>query len=100
MGENKTAHTKEDDYIRFYNRQGGVEEFPIETEDFAKEHGGADPRLRVSLFRGHEPEELGQMADLRAGMMSIGIGMAANLSMKENRRVWLGEFFEELKAHE
>ncbi len=100
MGENKSAHTKADDYIRFYNRDGGVDEYVIETEDFAREHGGADPRLRNSLFRGHEPESLGQMADLRAGMMSIGIGMAANLSMKENRRVKLSEFFEELKAYE
>jgi len=37
------------------------------------------------------------MADTRAGLMSISIGMAANLSMKENRRVYLSEFYDELK---
>jgi hypothetical protein len=36
------------------------------------------------------------MADTRAGMMSIGIGMAANISMKENRRVYLSEFYGDL----
>ena len=47
-----------------------------------------------SLFRGHEPETIGQMADFRAGMMSIGIGMAANISMEEKRRVDLSEFYD------
>ena len=31
---------------------------------------------------------------------NVGIGMAANISMKENRRVYLKEFFEELKDYE
>jgi len=34
------------------------------------------------------------MASTRAGLMSIGIGMAANVSLKENRRVALSEYYE------
>ena len=48
------------------------------------------------LFRGMKEDPLNQMADTRDGMMSIGIGMAANLSMKENRRVYLNEFYKDL----
>lgn len=88
-----------DNYIKFYNRQGEVVDIEAEGE-IKTGHGGADNRLRESLFRGHEEEPLGQMADTRAGLMSIGIGMAANLSMKENRRVYLKEFFKELEAYE
>ena len=43
------------------------------------------------------PDPLGQMADTYAGLMSIGIGMAANISMKEERRVKLSEFYEDIK---
>ena len=32
------------------------------------------------------------MADLRAGMMSIAVGAASNISMKENRRAYINEF--------
>ncbi len=42
-------------------------------------------------------DHLGQSADLRAGMMSVGIGMAANISMREGRRVELSEFYNEVK---
>lgn len=59
-------------------------------------HGGADVNLRDNLFKGTPTEMPDQSADLRAGLMSIGIGMAANLSMKENRRVNLDEFYKEI----
>ncbi len=59
-------------------------------------HGGADVTLRDNLFKGTPTEMPDQSADLRAGLMSIGIGMAANLSMKENRRVNLDEFYKEI----
>ena len=35
------------------------------------------------------------MADTRAGCMSIGIGIAANKSMAEDRAVYVGEFLGE-----
>jgi len=56
--------------------------------------------LQKNLFIGYESDPLGQMADLRAGMMSIGIGMAANISMQEKRRVYLKEFYKELEEYE
>lgn len=99
LGDKANFNPDVDNYIKFYNRNGEVIDIAAESEDGGG-HGGADPKLQESLFRGHEEEPLGQMADTRAGMMSIGIGMAANISMKENRRVYLKEFFEELKDYE
>lgn len=58
-------------------------------------HGGSDSMLRYALFNGLESDPLGLMADLKAGAMSIGIGIAANKSMKENRIVSLDEFLPE-----
>ena len=70
------------------------EEYKIELpKDGTADHGGADANLEDCLFRGCDEDPLGQMAGLRAGMMSIGIGMAANISLKEKRQVELGEFY-------
>ena len=82
--------------IAIYNRRG--EKITINApQDQPGGHGGADEKIRENLFIGCNSDPLGQMADVRAGMMSIGIGMAANISMKENRRVYLSEFYDELK---
>ncbi len=80
--------------ITIYNRSG--EKITINTpQDLPGGHGGADEKIRENLFIGCKSDPLGQMADVRAGMMSIGIGMAANISMKENRRVYLSEFYDD-----
>lgn len=85
-----------DNVITIFNRRG--ERIVMnEPKDLPGGHGGADEKIRENLFIGCESDPLGQMADVRAGMMSIGIGMAANISMKENRRVYLSEFYDELK---
>lgn len=82
--------------ITIYNRIG--EKIVINApDDLPGGHGGADEKIRDNLFIGCKSDPLGQMADVRAGMMSIGIGMAANISMAENRRVYLSEFYDELK---
>ena len=82
--------------ITIYNRAG--EKIVMdEPQDGPGGHGGADEKINRNLFIGCESDPLGQMADVRAGMMSIGIGMAANISMNENRRVYLSEFYDELK---
>jgi len=99
LGDKANFDAKIDNYIKFYNRNGEVIDIEAESGNGGG-HGGADPKLQDSLFRGHEEEPLGQMADTRAGMMSIGIGVAANISMAEKRRVYLKEFFEELKDYE
>ena len=78
--------------VKIYNRKG--EEISIRMPDGDKKgHGGADDKLRDFLFRERGEDPLGQMADLKAGMMSIGIGMAANVSMAEKRQVALSEFY-------
>ena len=85
-----------DNVITIFNRKG--ERIVMnEPKDLPGGHGGADEKIRDNLFIGCDSDPLGQMADVRAGMMSIGIGMAANISMKENRRVYLSEFYDELK---
>ena len=81
--------------ITIFNRRG--EKIVINApQDGPGGHGGADEKIRENLFIGCKSDPLGQMADTRAGMMSIGIGMAANISMKENRRVYLNEFYKNL----
>ncbi len=83
--------------VKIFNRSGEVIDIGI-PERATGGHGGADDEIRERLFRNPDaPDPLHQMADTRAGLMSIGIGMAANLSMKENRRVYLSEFYDELK---
>lgn len=60
-------------------------------------HGSGDIRLFNFLFRGDGMEDpLGQLADSRAGAMSIGIGIAATTSMKEDRAIYFKELFEYL----
>lgn len=89
--------------IRFYDRDGQCVDFDrSRVRQRPGGHGGADPALRDRLFRGWTEDPLGQMADTRAGAMSIGIGIAANISMRENRAVYLkeflGEFYPEINA--
>jgi predicted dehydrogenase len=57
-------------------------------------HGGSDGMLRNALFRGMSADPLGQMADLKDGALSIGIGIAANISLREDRAVRLDEFIQ------
>ena len=79
--------------IRFYNRDGECIVFDrTHVRSRPGGHGGSDPALRDNLFRGYSEDPLHQMADTRAGAMSIGIGIAANKSMAEDRAVYLSEF--------
>ena len=93
VSRSSIAYNEENcDTVKVYNRKG--EEIGIRVPSVSGEgHGGADGRLRDFLFRERGEDPLGQMADLKAGMMSIGIGMAANISMAESRRVRLSEFY-------
>ena len=83
-----------DGELRIFNRQGEEIHYTFPKHD-AGGHGGADEALRDNLFYGVTEDPLHQMADLRAGMMSIGIGIAANKSMAENRQVNINEFFKD-----
>jgi len=80
--------------IKIFDRKGTVIDIAV-PEVTVSGHGGADEQLRDRLFaHKNEPDPLCQMASTRAGLMSIGIGMAANVSLKENRRVALSEYYE------
>src|SRR5699024_7271305 len=50
-------------------------------------HGGGDQRLRKMIFKGGIPDPLGHMADLKAGIMSSIIGIAANESISTGEPV-------------
>ena len=67
------------------------------TKDNLGGHGGSDPVMRAAIFRGCTQDPLGQLADTYAGAMSLGIGAAANVSMKEDRAVYLDELFNFIK---
>lgn len=88
-----------DEEIRIYNRRGELIRYSFQ-ERSANNHGGADNNLLDNLFRGTTEDPLKQMAGLRAGLMSIGVGAAANISMSEGRQVKLSEFYEELKKYD
>ncbi len=88
--------------IKFYDREGQCLDFDRSRVKVRPGgHGGSDPALRDNLFRGYSEDPLHQMADTRAGAMSIGIGIAANKSMAEDRAVYLkeflGDFYPEMK---
>ena len=79
--------------IRFYDRDGQCATIDrSRVRQRPGGHGGSDPAMRDRLFRGWTEDPLHQMADTRAGAMSIGIGIAANKSVKEDRAVYLSEF--------
>ena len=95
-GKKPNFDAEKDNYIKLYNRNEEEIFVPVRP-DTAGGHGGADDGLREALFKGMPEDPLCQMADTRAGRMSIGIGMAANISMAENRKVYLDEFYKELE---
>ncbi|WP_127588555.1 Gfo/Idh/MocA family protein [Paenibacillus koleovorans] len=75
--------------IKLFNRSG--EEITIKLNKLEGSHGGSDYLLRRMLFVGDVPDRLGQMADSRAGALSLLIGDAANISIADNRSVKIGE---------
>lgn len=57
-------------------------------------HGGSDPLMRDMIFRGADEDPLCQNAGTRAGAMSIAVGIAANISMAENRMVDIKQLYD------
>ena len=64
------------------------ETYAVKPAESTGSHGGGDDRLMEDLFSADpKPDPLGLRADYRAGAWSILMGIAANLSMRENRVV-------------
>ena len=80
--------------LTFYNRYGEKIDYnqPIGSADG---HGGGDIRLLEMIIRGGMEDPLGQVADSRAGAMSIMIGIAANHSMAEGRQIQIADLMGE-----
>ncbi|MEA4823984.1 MAG: Gfo/Idh/MocA family oxidoreductase [Clostridiaceae bacterium] len=79
--------------LKVYNREGErIDYVKVDERIIPGGHGGSDTLMRDNIFRGYTDDPLEQMAGTRAGAMSIGIGIAANMSMKEDRAVYLKDF--------
>ena len=80
--------------LTFYNRFGEKIDYnqPIGS---AEGHGGGDIRLLEMIIRGGLEDPLGQVADSRAGAMSIMIGIAANHSMAEGKQIQIADLMDE-----
>lgn len=74
--------------LRVYNRSG--EENIINVPILSGSHGGSDDRLQNLLFRGGD-DPLGFIAGSRDGAMSLIIGAAANLSIKEGKAILVND---------
>lgn len=79
--------------LKLFNRRGECVTYGL-PKNPSGGHGGADPKMRDFIFRGYKEDPLNQMADTHAGLMSIGIGMAATKSMDEKRQITIKELYE------
>jgi predicted dehydrogenase len=80
--------------VRLYNRQG--EEISIKVPPAGGSHGGGDERLLKMIIRGNMEDPYGHLAGSRAGAMSIIIGIAANISMKEGKAVKVADLLRDI----
>lgn len=79
--------------IKLFNRKG--EKNVLHMKKLVNGHGGGDERLRRMLFVGDVEDQLGQQAGSHAGAMSILIGIASNISIKEKRVVLIKDLLEQ-----
>ncbi|MEM2969402.1 MAG: Gfo/Idh/MocA family oxidoreductase [Candidatus Bathyarchaeia archaeon] len=71
--------------INVYNRKGEVVTY--EVEKTGGSHQGADVRLRRAIFVGDLDDRYNQKASSWDGALSVLIGAAANISIKEKRPI-------------
>ena len=79
--------------LKLYNYNGECTNIELPRSETGG-HGGSDDKIRDNLFLGYSDDPYSQMAGIREGMTSIGIGMAANLSMKEKRQITFKELYD------
>jgi hypothetical protein len=73
--------------VRVYNAKGEMVQYKIPQG--VGGHGGGDTRMLDKIFRGNDSDPLGHMAGSRDGAMSVLVGAAANISIKEDRPVYI-----------
>ncbi len=77
-------------YIKFFDLNNKITEYRF--EDFSAEgHNGGDAKILYDLFIGDREDLLGHCAGTSDGAYSIIVGVAANISIKENRPVAIKE---------
>ena len=70
-----------------------VEDVP----ELAGSHGGSDDKIRDDFMRGRtDGDPLHQAAGVREGIMSIGIGIAANKSIESGLPIKIDDLYPEL----
>ncbi len=109
VGYGSGAYAGDKDFsLKIFNRLGEVIDITADKTEtmrryprFARAmgggHGGSDMLLCDMIFRKAENDDIGLLADSRAGAMSIGIGIAANKSLEEKRVISIDEFYDFLK---
>ena len=85
-------------YVKIFHRDGTVTTYTDFTrktgeKDFEGGHGGADAEMRNMIFRGYREDNLYQIAGVEDAAMSIGIGIAANKSLQQDRAVYIKDLF-------
>ena len=75
----------------------GKEHYEIDVPKYAGGHNGADERMLEMLFGGEKDDTLGQCSDSFDGIKSAMIGIAANESIKNGKRVYLTEILDEMR---
>ena len=89
---------KHEMYVKIFHRDGTVTTYTDFTrktgeKDFEGGHGGADAEMRNMIFRGYREDNLCQIAGVEDAAMSIGIGIAANKSLQQDRAVYIKDLF-------
>ena len=84
-------------HIKMFDREDGIMTYDMKKGTGS--HGGADTKLLDRLFRqekthGEKADPLGQSAGLRAGALSILIGIGANKSIQEGKIVKIADLVE------
>lgn len=87
------VHTRDGKVIKYSDKDGQIGA----SSQLSSGHGGADGAMFEMLFGDKVDDPLGQRADRYDGFKSALIGISANRSIKEGKRIDLTEILEELK---
>jgi hypothetical protein len=89
----QSSHTQQERQYHEIIKQLNFREFEREKLPYVRSgHWGADQRMMDFMFRGQDARpELNRSADLRDGVMSVLVGIAARKSIDEGRPVKIAE---------